>query len=52
MHSQLCDFNLQNGYKEGLSAGQDETLQEGFDHGYTLALSLAFQMASMRGNLK
>jgi hypothetical protein len=42
---------FQEGYKQGLAAGEESKLQEGFDSGYKHSMSQAYQLARMRGIL-
>ena len=43
---------LQEGYREGLDAGQESTLQDGFNKGFALATSLLFNIAELRGEIR
>ncbi|KAK7110090.1 hypothetical protein V1264_014019 [Littorina saxatilis] len=40
-----------SGYRLGLSAGQEETLQQGFDAGYKEAVLIAFAVGKLQGQI-
>jgi hypothetical protein len=46
-----CLFVLQTGYCLGLSAGQEEMLQNGFDVGYKEAVQAGFPVGQMQGEI-
>lgn len=40
-----------NGYREGLDAGQEESLQEGFNEAFQVSTRLLFRVAELRGHV-
>lgn len=43
---------FQDGFRTGIEAGQESSLQEGFDTGFGYSAHLLFLIASLRGKVK
>ncbi|KAI9136542.1 hypothetical protein BKA69DRAFT_1129013 [Paraphysoderma sedebokerense] len=48
----FTSFNPEKaGYKDGIVEGKDVTIQQGFNHGYEEASTIAYRLGSLRGSL-